>query len=63
MDLGAILGHWCRKLAQSREFTLVIPGTSSALPSTTQHYPQLCALLQCLPMKIEHSSHWVVISD
>lgn len=45
MDLGAILGHWCRKLAQSREFTLVIPGTSSALPSTTQHSPAtLCTV-------------------
>lgn len=41
MDLGAILGQ----LAQSREFTLVIPGTSSALPSTTQHSPAtLCTV-------------------
>lgn len=63
MDLGAIFGHWCRKLAQSREFTLDVPGTSSALPALPSTAPQLCALLQCLPMKIEHSSHWVVISD
>lgn len=60
MDLGAFFRRWCRKLARSRAFTLVVPDTSPVLPNTA---PQLCALLHCLPMKIKHSSHWVVISD